>query len=103
MSADASTPGQNQADHAVPATVASRAIGARQVWLPRPIYVAIPWIYLGSGTISLLGGLYLPEWAWRLPYAVLFSVACLHTGIRIAYLRRRRRQHRTAAVREAAG
>lgn len=64
----------------------------RSVWLPEPVYAAIPWIYLTSGTLSLLGGLYLPEWAWQLPYALLFGIACLHIGVHIARLRRRARQ-----------
>jgi hypothetical protein len=67
-----------------------------RIWLPSPLYAAIPWIYLISGTISLLGGLYLPDWAWPLPYAVLFGVACLHAGLRIAAARRRGRERTTA-------
>lgn len=73
----------------------------RPVWLPEPVYAAIPWIYLTSGTLSLLGGLYLPEWAWPLPYALLFGIACLHTGVHIATLRRRTRQRRNEAREQA--
>ena len=32
---------------------------------------AISWIYLGAGTTALLGGLYLPDWAWTFPYLAL--------------------------------
>jgi hypothetical protein len=78
-----------------------QASARRSVWLPEPVYAAIPWIYLTSGTLSLLGGLYLPEWAWQLPYALLFGIACLHTGVHIARLRRRARQRRNEAREQA--
>lgn len=62
-----------------------------RLWLPRPLYAAIPWIYLGSGCGALLGGLFLPDWAWTVPYGLLFGLASLHLGIGIASMRHRPR------------
>ncbi len=63
----------------------------RRIWLPRWLYAAVPAIYLGSGTGALLGGLYLPDPSWMLPYVALFGFACLHAGITLIAMRRRRR------------
>ncbi len=68
-----------------------RTLLLRQVWLPRPLYAAVPWIYLGSGTGALLGGLYLPDPSWIFPYTGLFGLACLHAGIALTSMRRRRK------------
>lgn len=66
----------------------------RRIWLPRYVYEAIPWLYLGAGSASLIGALYLPGWTWTLPYLLLFGLACLHAGAAIANLRRRYRRRR---------
>jgi hypothetical protein len=66
----------------------------RRLWLPGPLYLAVPWIYLCAGTASLIAGLYLPEPLWAYPYLVLLGLFCLHAGIVIASLRQRRRSRR---------
>jgi hypothetical protein len=92
----------SRADGGARAPVSAGApLYSRRIWLPSPLYAAIPWIYLVSGTLSLLGALYLPDWAWPLPYAALFGIACLHAGLRIATMRRKSRGSATAW--EAAG
>lgn len=101
MGAERSQPGDAASDVRQPTRSRLRASALRPVWLPEPVYVAIPWIYLTSGTLSLLGGLYLPEWAWPLPYALLFGIACLHAGVHIATLRWRSRQRRNEARQQA--
>jgi hypothetical protein len=63
----------------------------RRIWLPRLVYAAIPWIYLGAGMTALLGALYLPDWAWTFPYLALLGLACLHAAGKIASVRHRRR------------
>lgn len=80
-----------------------RILLTRRLWLPRPVYAAIPWIYLGAGTTSLVGGLYLPDWAWTFPYLMLLGLACLHVGITIASMRHSRRNRRMAGKRLDSG
>jgi hypothetical protein len=60
------------------------------IWLPRGLYAAVPWIYLGCGTGALLGGVFLPDPTWFLPYLLLLGVACLHAAAALASLRRGR-------------
>ena len=64
----------------------------KPVWLPGWIYAALPWLYLGTGSAALLGGLYLPDTSWYLPYLALAGVALLRAATGIAAARRRRRQ-----------
>lgn len=59
----------------------------RPVWLPRPVYSAVPWFYLGSGGASLLGGLFLTDRTWFVPYLLLVGGACLHAAVALASLR----------------
>ena len=70
----------------------SRSAGsflARRVWLPKAIYVSIPYFYLVAGVAAFLTTVYISNWLWVLPHYLLFSVACLHLGVLV--LRRRRR------------
>jgi hypothetical protein len=76
------------------------ALLGRGLWLPGPLYLAIPWIYLCAGSASLIAGLCLPEPLWAYPYLVLLGLICLHAGIVIASLRQRRRRRH---LREKAG
>lgn len=80
-----------------------RVLLCKRIWLPRPLYVAVPWIYLACGTGALAGGLYLPDPAWPLPYAVLLALGCLHAGIAILSWRHRRRPRTAGAPCEQAG
>ena len=62
---------------------------ARKVWLPKAIYVSLPYFYLVAGVAAFLATLYISNWLWVLPHYLLFSAACLHLGVLV--LRRRRR------------
>jgi len=81
----AASPQRTGGDHRL------RTLLFRRVWLPQRLYAAVPAIYLGSGTGALLGGLYLPDPSWMLPYVLLFGFACLHAGVTLVAMRRRRR------------
>jgi hypothetical protein len=67
-----------------------RRLLLRRIWLPRPLYDAVPALYLTAGTTSLYSALYMTGWRWILPYLLLFGIACLHVSIVLARLRRRR-------------
>jgi Flp pilus assembly protein TadB len=60
----------------------------RKVWLPKALYVALPYFYLLAGSAAFLATLYISNWLWVLPHYLLFSAACLHLGVLV--LRRRR-------------
>ena len=62
---------------------------SRRIWLPRALYVAVPYFYLVAGIAAFLATLYISNWLWVLPHYLLFSVACTHLGMLV--LRRRRR------------
>lgn len=68
-------------------TRSTGTLATRKIWLPKPIYDALPWFYLVSGIAAFLTTLYISEWFWVLPHYVLFSVACIHFGAVV--LRRR--------------
>lgn len=71
-----------------------RRILHRRLWLPRTLYAAIPWIYLGAGAGSLLGGLFLPETAWIVPYLILLGLVLSHAAASVASMRHRfRKRH----------
>ncbi|MDA0705611.1 MAG: hypothetical protein O2907_02965 [Proteobacteria bacterium] len=67
---------------------------SRKVWLPKLLYVALPWFYLAAGIGALAATIYIGHWVWVLPHYALFSVACLHMGILI-YRRRRAASQQT--------
>lgn len=71
---------------------------SRKVWLPKAIYVALPYFYLLAGSVAFLATLYISNWLWVLPHYLLFSAACLHLGVLI--LRRRRRPRERSDVPE---
>jgi len=62
---------------------------SKKIWLPKPIYDAIPYFYLASGFIAFLATLYISEWFWVLPHYILFSAACIHLGLLVCRRRRR--------------
>jgi membrane protein implicated in regulation of membrane protease activity len=88
MLSDAETHSRNL-DEKREVTRGAGAFFSRKVWLPKAIYVAIPYFYLAVGVAALLATLYIGNWLWVLPHYVFFSLACLHLGILV--LRRRRR------------
>ncbi len=59
----------------------------RKIWLPKLIYGALPWFYVGSGIAAFMATLYINQWFWIVPHYLLFSVACVHFGLFI-YRRR---------------
>ncbi len=61
----------------------------RKIWLPKLVYSALPYFYIGAGIAALLATLYISEWFWVLPHYLLFSAVCLHLGF-IVYRRRNR-------------
>ncbi|MDH3430632.1 MAG: hypothetical protein OEM60_01300 [Gammaproteobacteria bacterium] len=65
---------------------------SRKIWLPKALYVALPYFYLVAGVAALLATVYISNWFWVLPHYLLFAGACLHLGI-LVY--RRRHRHRT--------
>jgi len=71
-----------------------RKILFRKLWLPRPLYEALPVIYILMGLVALVSGLYLPDGTWILPYAVLLGLVCLHAGLGVAALRYRHSHRR---------
>lgn len=71
---------------------------SRKIWLPRALYVAIPYFYIVAGLAAFLATLYINTWLWILPHYLLFSAACLHIGILILRRRMRPRERRQAAV-----
>mgnify|MGYP001554711048 CR=1 FL=1 len=61
----------------------------RKIWLPKLMYDALPFFYVGAGLAAFAATLYISAWFWILPHYLLFSVGCVHLGILI--FRRRRR------------
>jgi len=62
---------------------------SRKIWLPKLIYIALPYFYLTAGVASLLATMYISGWFWVLPHYLLFAGACLHMGV-LVYRRRNR-------------
>jgi len=63
---------------------------SRVIWLPRILYVALPYFYIAAGIAALLASLYISDWFWILPHYLLFAAACLHMGILVHQKRHRR-------------
>ena len=64
----------------------------RKLWLPRVVYEALPYLYIGLGAVALASALFSPDWTWVVPYVVLLGLICLHAGLAIAALRYRFRR-----------
>jgi fatty acid desaturase len=69
---------------------------SRKVWLPKALYVALPYFYLVAGVAAFLATLYISNWLWVLPHYLLFSAACLHLGVLV--LRKRKRPRETVEI-----
>lgn len=76
-----------------------RRVLARRLWLPGPVYAALPFLYLLLSALALASGLYLPDPGWILGYLLLISTGCLHAGVWLMLLRRRHRLRRIRAQR----
>ena len=86
------TYGKRRRLHALAGTLGAFLL--QSLWLPAGAYAAVPWIYLGTGSAALLGGLYLLEDDWYLPYLALGGVGLLRTAVGIAAMRQRRQARR---------
>jgi hypothetical protein len=67
------------------------------MWLPKPIYEALPAIYMVIGVIFLLGAVYL---GFSHPAAIAYAgigVVCALTGVFIRELRQEARERKEAA------
>ncbi len=62
---------------------------SRKIWLPKLLYNALPYFYLGAGVAAFLATLYISDWFWVLPHYLLFSAACVHFGALVWHRRRR--------------
>ena len=62
---------------------------SQRIWIPKLLYVALPYFYLVSGIAALIATLYIGSWIWVMPHYLLFSAVCLHMGLLI-YRRRLR-------------
>jgi hypothetical protein len=67
----------------------SRSLLWRRIWIPKALYITLPFFYIGAGISAFLATVYISEWFWVLPHYLLFSIACLHLGV-IIFRRRRR-------------
>ena len=75
------------ADENVPAS----SLANRRIWLPRVIYSALPYFYILTGILALFATCFVTEWFWIVPHYLIFSVLCIHGGIYVLRLRKRRR------------
>ena len=62
----------------------------RKIWLPKLLYDALPYFYLGSGLAALFATIYITDWFWVVPHYALFSFLCFHLGV-VVYRRRHRK------------
>ncbi len=64
----------------------------RKIWLPKSLYTALPYLYIGLGSYAIFATLLLKHWTWIIPYFLLFGIICLHAGLIVATLRWRNRK-----------
>jgi hypothetical protein len=62
----------------------------QKIWLPKFIYVAIPYVYLACGACAFFATLYVADWFWLVPHYLLLSAGCVHMSIWIFRRRSRR-------------
>ena len=76
----------------------------RRIWLPKPVYAALPLIYICLGLYASYAALFMHHWSWIIPYFLLLACVCIHAGIVTAGLRIRayRRFKRRIAKRRGA-
>jgi hypothetical protein len=63
------------------------------MWLPKPLYEALPYYYLALGVIALGARLYVDYWHWPLICAIV-GVGSAAAGVLVWV---RRRNHRSRA------
>ena len=62
------------------------------MWVSKPVYEAVPYVYVVSGACMLALSVYLDYWYWP-TICLLFGIACLVAGL-VIWLRRRDYRHR---------
>jgi hypothetical protein len=72
-----------------------RRLLLKRIWLPHGLYEALPVIYIACGLIALAAALFLPDRAWFIPWAIIFSFAAIHLGLGVADLRHRFRRSKS--------
>ena len=69
-----------------------------RIWLSKPFYELLPYLYLVSGLSMLVASLYLDYWYW--PTICLISgIACLMIGL---FVLLRRRDFRSGSLKKSA-
>ncbi|MDP6436476.1 MAG: hypothetical protein QF790_00430 [Gammaproteobacteria bacterium] len=63
----------------------------RKVWLPKSLYTALPFLYIGLGLYATGSALLLGHWSWIAPYIIIFGIILLHGGTIIMAKRWRNR------------
>ena len=58
-----------------------------RMWLSKPLYEIVPYLYLTAGLASLFASLYLDYWIWP-TICLLVGFACIIGGL-VIWLRRR--------------
>jgi len=82
-----------------------KQIMLQRVWLPKSIYSAVPFFYIGLGSYATYAALFMKQWTWVIPYFLIMACGCLHAGILTASLRlraKRRSRQQKAENQDAA-
>ena len=67
-----------------------------RIWLSKPFYESLPYIYIVAGILLLLASLYLNYWYWP-TIGLVSGVFCLILGL---FVMLRRREFRTGSRRK---
>ena len=62
------------------------------LWVSRPLYEVLPYVYVLVGGITIATGFYFNYWHW-LPICTLAGIVSIVTGL-VVSLKRRVRRHR---------
>lgn len=76
-----------------------RSLLLRRIWLPAPLYRALPGLYLVAGLTALATGLFAPEPHWLWGYLTLPGIGLVHGSLALLEVRRRQRRYRRTATR----
>jgi hypothetical protein len=66
----------------------------RKIWLPKGVYTALPFLYIGLGIYAVGAALFLRHWSWIVPYFLILGIVCLHAGMLVATMRWRNRRNK---------
>ena len=70
------------------------------MWLPKPLYEAIPYFYLVAGLLFVAGASLMMYWRSDSTLFIVFSIVCLASGIFVFLQRRKFRQKDEAPSRD---